>query len=362
MAAEQNHRGCIRRLLLCFLLGTLWEISAAQILYSIPEEMEKGSFVGNIAKDLGLQPTELSERGARIVSKGKKAHFALNVRSGSLVIRDRIDREKLCAQRTQCLLNFNILVEDELKIYSVEVEINDINDNAPHFLADELELKISELTSPGTQHLLESAYDPDMGVNSLQGYELSPNHHFSLRVQSTDDGVKYPELVLEQALDREKEPDLHLVLTAWDGGEPVRSGTARIRVIVLDANDNAPVFTQSMYTVSVPENVPQGTLLLTVNATDADEGINSQVRYFQVKRPGETSQIFQLNSVTGELSTSQNLDYEVAEFYVIELEAKDGLGLKGKAKIYVTVLDVNDNAPEVTITSVINSIPENAPP
>ncbi|XP_036605618.1 protocadherin gamma-A2-like [Trichosurus vulpecula] len=362
MVGEEKHRGCMWRLLFCFLLGKLWETNAAQIRYSVPEEMEKGSFVGDISKDLGLEPRELSESGTRIVSKGKKLHFSLNVRSGSLVTADRIDREELCAQRVQCLLYFNILVEDKLKIYSVEVEITDINDNAPRFLAEELELKISELTAPGTQHSLETAYDRDVGVNSLQSYELSSNHHFSLQMQSGDNGMKYPQLVLEQALDREKEPVLHLLLTAWDGGEPVRSGTARIQVTVLDANDNAPVFTQSMYTVRVPENEPQGTVLLTVNATDADEGINSQVRYFQVKRPEETSQIFQLNSVTGELSTLQNLDYEEAEFYVIEIEAKDGLGLKGRAKIHVIVLDVNDNAPEVTITSVTNSIPENAPP
>ncbi|XP_043837799.1 protocadherin gamma-A2 isoform X12 [Dromiciops gliroides] len=362
MVAEQNHRGCRKRVLLYFLLVTLWDISATQIRYSVPEEMEKGSFVGDIAKDLGLEPRELSEKGARIVSKGKKQHFALNVRTGSLVTVDRIDREELCAQSTQCLLYSNVLVGDKLKIYSVEVEITDINDNAPRFREEELEIKISEFTAVGTQHLLESAYDQDVGVNSLQGYELSPNHHFSLRVQRGGDGVEYPELVLEQALDREKEHNLHLVLTARDGGEPVRTGTIRILVTVLDANDNAPVFTQPVYTVSVPENVSQGTVLLTVNATDADEGINSQVRYFRLKRPGETSQIFQLNSVTGELSTLQNLDYEDAEFYVIELEAQDGLGLRSRAKIHVIILDVNDNAPEVTITSVTSSIPENAPP
>ncbi|XP_072486657.1 protocadherin gamma-A3 isoform X7 [Notamacropus eugenii] len=362
MVGEQKHRDCMRRLLFCSLLGTLWQISAAQIRYSVPEEMEKGSFVGDIAKDLGLEPRELSERGVRIVSRGKKQHFSLNVRSGSLVIAHRIDREELCAQSPQCLLYFNVLVEDKLKIYSVEVEIIDINDNAPRFLAEELELKISETTSPGTQHLLESAYDPDVGVNSLQSYELSPNHHFSLRVQSRAGGVKYPELVLERALDREEEPVHHLMLTGWDGGEPVRSGTARIRVTVLDVNDNAPVFTQPVYTVSVPENVPQGTVLLTVNATDADEGINSQVRYFQVKIPGKTSQIFQLNSVTGELSTILNLDYEDVECHEMEAEAQDGLGLRSRAKIHIAVLDVNDNVPEVTVTSVTNSVPENAHP
>ncbi|KAM9064778.1 protocadherin gamma-A2-like isoform 17-T17 [Sarcophilus harrisii] len=362
MFSKRNLRCCTQPFLLCFLLGTLWEISAAHIRYSVPEEMEKGSFVGDIAKDLGMEPRELSESGARIVSRGKKQHFALSVRTGSLVTADRIDREEICAQSSPCLLNFNVLVEDKMKIHSVEVEITDVNDNTPRFLAEELELKISELTAPGTHYLLENAYDQDVGVNSLQGYELSPNHHFSLRVQNGEDGVKYPELVLEQALDREKEHNLHLVLTAWDGGQPLHSGTARIRVTVLDANDNAPLFTQPVYAVNIPENVPQGTVLLTVNATDVDEGINSQVRYYLVKIPGETSQIFQLNSLTGELSTLQNLDYEDAEFYMMEAEAKDGLGLKGRTKIHVTVLDVNDNAPEVTITSITNSVPENAPP
>ncbi|XP_056677663.1 protocadherin gamma-A2-like [Monodelphis domestica] len=362
MVSWQKHQDGRGRILLCFLLGLLWDTLTAQIRYSIPEEMEKGSFVGDIAKDLGLELQELSERGAHIVSRGKKQHFALSVRSGSLITVERIDREELCSQRVQCLLNFNILIEHNLNIYSVEVEITDVNDNAPRFRAEELELKISETTTPGTQFILESAYDPDLGMNSVQGYELSPNHHFSLQVQSRPEGVKYPELVLERPLDWEEEPVHHFMLIAWDRGEPVRSGTARIRVTVLDANDNAPVFTQPIYTVNVPENVPQGTVLLIVNATDADEGINSQVRYFLVKIPGKNSEIFQLNSVTGELLTLQNLDYEDAEFHEMEVEAQDGLGLRSRAKIHVTVVDVNDNAPEVTITSVTSSIPENAPP
>ncbi|XP_043837790.1 protocadherin gamma-A3 isoform X3 [Dromiciops gliroides] len=358
----QKHRDGRKRILLCYLLGLLWYTVTAQIHYSIPEEMEKGSFVGNIAKDLGLELQELSERGTRIVSRGKKQHFVLSVRSGSLLTADRIDREELCSQSARCLLNFNVLVEDKLKIYSVEVEITDINDNAPRFREEDLELKISETTVLGTHFILESAYDPDVGVNSLQGYKLSPNHHFSLLVQNGADGTKYPELVLDRALDREEESMLHVVLSAWDGGEPVLSGTVQILVTVLDVNDNAPVFTQPVYTINVPENVPQGTVLLTVNATDADEGSNSQVRYVLVNIPGKTSKIFQLNSVTGELSTLQNLDYEDVEFYMMEAEAQDGLGFWGRAKIQVTVLDVNDNAPEVTITSVTSSIPENAPP
>nr|XP_020137847.1 protocadherin gamma-A3 isoform X10 [Microcebus murinus] len=346
--------------LLCAFLGTLCKTGSGQIRYSVPEELEKGSFVGNIAKDLGLEPRELAERGVRVVSRGRTQLFALSPRSGSLVTAGRIDREELCAQSAPCLVKFNILVEDKLKIFEVEIEIKDVNDNAPNFLTEELEIKIGELTAPGTRFPLKTAFDPDVGTNSLQNYKLSPNDYFSLAVNSVSDGAKYPELVLERALDREKKEVHQLVLTASDGGDPVHSGNLRIQVVVLDANDNPPVFTQPEYRVSVWENAQVGTPLLTVNATDPDEGFNAQVSYMLDKMPGKIAQIFDLNSVTGDLSILKSLDYEDATFYELKIEAHDGPGLFSRAKILVTVLDVNDNAPEVTITSVTGSVPEEA--
>ncbi|XP_008064548.1 protocadherin gamma-A2-like [Carlito syrichta] len=348
--------------LLCLLLSALWEAGAGQIRYSVPEEIDKGSFVGNIAKDLGLEPRELAERGVRIVSRGRIQLFALNPRGGSLVTASRIDREELCAQSARCLLHFNILLEDKLTIYSVEVEITDINDNAPRFGVEELELKVSETTTPGFRIPLKSAHDADVGENTLQKYELNANDHFSLDVRSGVDGNKYPELVLERALDREEEAVHHLVLVASDGGDPVLSGTSRIRVKVLDVNDNAPVFTQPEYRVSVPENMPVGTRILTVTATDADEGHNAQVTYFREKTPGETSEVFELKSTTGDITIIKNLDYEDAKFHEIDVEAQDGPGLLTRTKVIVTVLDVNDNAPEFDLTSATSSVPEDSPP
>ncbi|XP_035870799.1 protocadherin gamma-A3 isoform X23 [Phyllostomus discolor] len=346
--------------LLCMLLGTLCKTGSGQIRYSVLEELDKGSFVGNISKDLALKPPELTERGVRIVSRGRTQLFALNLRSGSLVTAGRIDREELCAQSTRCLVKFNILVEDKLKIFEVEIEIKDINDNAPDFLTEELEIKIGELTAPGTRFPLKTAFDPDVGMNSLQNYQLTPNDYFSLAVKIVSDGAKYPELVLERALDREEKKVHQLVLTASDGGDPVHSGNLRIQVIVLDANDNPPVFTQSEYRVSVQENLPVGTQLLTVNATDPDEGFNAQVSYMLDKMPGKIAQIFHLNSVTGDITILKNLDYEDAIFHEIKIEAQDGPGLLSKAKVLVTVLDVNDNAPEITITSFTGSVSEEA--
>ncbi|XP_070426676.1 protocadherin gamma-A9 isoform X13 [Equus przewalskii] len=354
-----HHTGLV---LLCLFLGRLWEIRASQIHYSVPEETEKGYIVGNISKELGLEPRELAERGVRIVSRGRTQLFALNPRSGSLVTAGRIDREELCAQSTRCLVNFKVLVEDRVQLYGIEIEVTDINDNAPKFQTENLEVKINEIAAPGTRYPLPKAVDPDVGLNSLQSYQLSPSHHFSLDVQTGDDGTINPELVLERALDREEEAAHHLVLTASDSGDPRRSSTVHIQVTVLDTNDNAPVFAQPIYRVKVPEDVPQGTRLLTVRASDPDEGANGRVAYTFWKISEKQSPLFELNENTGEISTAKNLDYEECAFYEMEIQAEDGGGLKGLTKVLISLEDVNDNRPEVIMTSLFSPVREDAPP
>ncbi|XP_008567698.1 PREDICTED: protocadherin gamma-A10 [Galeopterus variegatus] len=361
MAAQKNRKDCGKLVLLCLVFGLLWEAGARQIRYSIPEELGKGSFVGNISKDLGLEPGELAARGVRIVSRGRTQLFSLNPRSGSLVTAGRIDREELCAQSARCLVSFNILVEDRVKLFGIEIEVTDINDNAPKFQAENLDIKINENVAPGMRFPLPEAVDPDVGVNSLQSYQLSPNKHFSLGVQSRANGVRYPELVLEHALDREEEAVHHLVLTASDGGDPPRSGTVLVSVTVFDTNDNAPVFTSPEYRVSVPENLAVGTQLLTVTASDRDEGANGEVTYSFRKLPDTQLLKFQLNKYTGEIKISENLDYEETGFYEIEIQAEDGGAYLATAKVLITVEDVNDNSPEVTITSLFSPVTEDSP-
>ncbi|XP_070090151.1 protocadherin gamma-A8 isoform X4 [Equus caballus] len=362
MAAPRDYRGRGELVLLCALLGTLWEIGGGQIHYSVPEESDKGSFVGNVSKDLGLEPRELAERGVRIVSRGRIQLFALNRRTGSLITAGRVDREELCAQSARCLVNINILVEDGGKLFGIEIEITDINDNNPKFQVENLEVKINEIAAPGTRYPLPKAVDPDVGLNSLQSYQLSPSHHFSLDVQTGDDGTINPELVLERALDREEEAAHHLVLTASDSGDPRRSSTVHIQVTVLDTNDNAPVFAQPIYRVKVPEDVPQGTRLLTVRASDPDEGANGRVAYKFWKMSETQSPLFELNENTGEISTAKNLDYEECAFYEIEIQAEDVGALLGRTKVLISVEDVNDNRPEVVVTSLFSPVLENTLP
>ncbi|KAF4015172.1 hypothetical protein G4228_006337 [Cervus hanglu yarkandensis] len=362
MAIRVKVLGCRRLVLLFLFLGLLLEAQAGKIRYSVSEETDKGFFVGNIAKDLGLQPQELMERGVRIVSRGRKQLFALNPRSGSLVTAGRIDREELCAQSARCLVSFSVLVEDKMKLFPVEVEIIDINDNTPEFQLEEVQFKMNEITAPGTRIPLPSGQDLDVGMNSLQSYQLSSNPHFSLDAQQGSDGSQQPEMVLQSPLDREEEAVHHFLLTAFDGGNPARSGTLRIRVQVVDVNDNPPAFTQAVYHTSVPENVPLGTRLLMVKAMDPDEGANGEVTYSFHNIDHKMAQIFHLDSYTGEISSQEPLDFEEYTIYPMEIQAQDGAGLMARAKVLVKVLDINDNAPEVTITSVTTSVPENFPP
>lgn len=221
---------------------------------------------------------------------------------------------------------------------------------------------MSEITTPGTRTPLPLGQDLDVGINSLQSYQLSDNPHFFLNVQQGPEGTQLPEMVLQSPLDREKDASHYLVLTASDGGNPKHSGTLQIRVQVVDVNDNPPSFTQAEYHVSVPENIPLGTPLLKVNATDPDKGANGKVTYAFHNVDHSVVQKFQLDSYTGEIRNKEPLDFEEYKIYPMEIQAQDGAGLMARAKVLVTVLDVNDNAPEVGITSVTTEVPENFPP
>ncbi|KAM9289531.1 LOW QUALITY PROTEIN: uncharacterized protein RDI95_005101 [Morus bassanus] len=360
MAERGGRRGRRERALLWCVLVAAWEAAWGQLRYSVPEEVPKGSFVGDVAKDLGLELPALRHRGVRVVSGGRTQYFALHGKTGHLVTAERIDREQLCESVRQCVLRCEVIVEGEMQVYGIEVEITDINDNAPSFREAETELRLSEMTAPGLRFPLAEAHDPDVGPNALQRYELSGDEHFSLAVQAGPGGDQRPELVLAKALDREEAAFHELVLRASDGGEPARTGTARLRVAVLDANDNAPAFSQAEYTVRVPEDVPVGSALVTLAATDADEGINGHVKYSFHKVSDRAPEIFDLDSETGEILVKDSLDFEEISSHELEVEARDGGGLFDTAKV-AKVTDVNDNAPQISVRSALSAISEDAP-
>ncbi|XP_039872152.1 protocadherin beta-16-like [Simochromis diagramma] len=331
-----------------------------QVSYSIPEEMTRGSLVGSIAQDLGLEIKRLISGKAKIYSRNSDQYIELNRERGVLLIKERIDREALCTEKALCALDFQILLENPMEFYTVTVQIIDINDNAPTFEKNEMHFKISESAATGAKFDLERAVDLDVGINDLQKYELKPTENFGLKLHSNPDGHKNVEMVLLKPLDREKQEQISLVLTAVDGGEPQMSGTMQILITVLDANDNAPVFTQKTYKATVTENSPKGTVVATVTASDADQGSNSKITYSITNTLDNVRKMFYVNEENGQVSLVETIDFEKSKRFQINLRANDDGGLTDSCKLIVDVLDVNDNKPEINIMSKSTVISEDA--
>ncbi|XP_071314699.1 protocadherin beta-15-like [Trachinotus anak] len=338
-------------------------IATADLSYSVPEEMRPGSIVGNIAKDLGLEVGKLYTRKARIDTEENYQHYcAIDLKTGDFVVREKIDREELCGEKVSCMLKFELVLESPLELHRISLLIQDVNDNSPVFPKDTVKLEISESADKGARYRVNEAHDADIGQNTVKQYSLQNNEHFVLSVRDDTDGSKSVELVLDKELDREKEHDLNFMLIAVDGGKPQRSGTASIHVTVLDANDNAPVFDQAVYKASLPENAALDTVVVTVSASDADEGINGEVTYEFSRISERAKKVFSLSSKTGEIKVIGPLDYESNSKYEMRIDAKDGYGLSSDSKIMIDITDVNDNAPVIYMKSLMNLIPENVSP
>ncbi|XP_038131628.1 protocadherin gamma-A5-like isoform X43 [Cyprinodon tularosa] len=328
----------------------------AQISYSIPEEMPIGSLIGNVAQDLGFDKKRFISGKAKIHSRNSGDYVELNKDNGELLVKKKIDREALCADMTVCSLDFQIILENPIEFYTVTVQIKDINDNAPTFDRGEMIFRISESATPGAKFVLRRAEDLDVGINGIQNYELKPSDNFTLRLNKNLQDV---EMVLQKPLDREKQEHMALVLTALDGGEPHKSGTMIILITVLDANDNAPRFTQQTYKAAVNENVPTGTVIFSVTASDADQGLNGKITYSITNTQTNVRKLFEVNKNTGDVSVKGNIDFERNKNFEIIVDATDEGGLTDSCKLMVEVHDINDNRPEISIMSKSNVISEN---
>ncbi|XP_062333222.1 protocadherin gamma-A10-like isoform X36 [Osmerus eperlanus] len=337
-------------------------VVCGQIRYSILEEMKKGSLIGNVAQDLGIDLERLRTGRARIVTGESIQYTELKTDKGILVVSERIDREQLCGDVTPCSFSFEIILENPMELHRVTVEILDVNDHAPAFPHKDIQFEISESATVGAQFPLKNAEDDDVGLNGLQDYVLTPNNNFILKKHENPDGSKYAEMVLQKPLDREEHPRLSLKLVAVDGGSPQRSGTVNIDITVLDANDNAPVFNQTVYRASVMENALKGTYITTVNASDADSGSYGEITYSFSKLKGNIDDIFIMDENTGTIFVSGHIDYEKDKKYEVRVEAKDQGGLTGTSKVIIEVSDVNDNAPVINVMSFSSPVSEDAPP
>ncbi|XP_060759665.1 protocadherin gamma-A11-like [Neoarius graeffei] len=364
---EQRGRAIWRkphqRLLFVAILLLFEDTILAQIQWSISEEQNDGTMVGNLAKDLGIDHRILKERGLRIVSASAESRFRVNQDDGGLYVNGKIDREEVCAGGSACLENLKIVLENPLEIHYVTIHILDINDNAPNFIQKTKHLDIGESAFPGTRFQLQAAHDPDSGSNSIQSYKLSHNDHFRLEVKDRDDDGKIPILILQKQLDREVAHNIKLLLSAVDGGKPSKSGTMEIIINVLDINDNAPVFTEDAYTVMLHENAPIGTKVIQLNATDLDEGSNGEIVYSISNNVNKkVRELFEISPITGEITVKGVLNFETKDKYEVDIQASDkGLvPMISDKTVTIKIVDVNDNAPEIEVTSFSSAIPEDS--
>ncbi|XP_027864293.1 protocadherin gamma-A11-like isoform X23 [Xiphophorus couchianus] len=366
MAFQQPSRKW--RFLFCFqwiqavLLFCSSHTVSGHIRYSIPEEMKKDSLIGHIAQDLGLDLKRLRAGRARIVTGESVQYTELKVDKGTLVVSERIDREQLCGEAASCSFSFEVILENPMELHPVTIEVLDVNDHSPVFKKAHIMLEISESANLGARFVLDSAEDLDVGVNGLQNYILTPNENFVLKQHVSPEGSKYAEMVLQKQLDREAAPHLSLRLMALDGGNPQRSGTVNIDIKVLDANDNAPVFNQSVYKTTVTENAAAGTHIVTVNATDADSGTNGHITYSVSNAKSNIAELLSIDPHSGVLSVAGDIDFEKDKKYEIRIDAKDQGGLTDSSKVIIEVVDVNDNAPVINVMSFTSPLSEDSPP
>ncbi|XP_068554811.1 protocadherin alpha-2-like [Anas acuta] len=354
---------CVRAVVRVLVLQAAWALGGGQVRYSVPEEAKGGTVVGRLAQDLGLEAGEAEARRLRLVAQGRRASVEVSGASGALVVSSRLDREELCGKSAPCALRLEVLLERPLRVFHVEVEVTDINDNAPLFPAALVNLSLSENSLPDSRFPLEGASDADIGANAQLSYTLSPSEHFGIEEENSDLRSKSLFLVLRKGLDRESLAEHRLVLTAIDGGRPALTGTAELVVSVLDVNDNAPKFNQSVYNARLSEDASEGTLVARVCATDPDEGINQEMMYkIANSNPSSASGIFSIDAKSGEIRLTGSMDFEKVSLYELHVKAQDKgtPPLSGHCKVVVEVLDVNDNAPEVWVTSLSVPVPEDA--
>ncbi|XP_030882041.1 protocadherin Fat 4 [Leptonychotes weddellii] len=363
MVYSQRRSPGSRRLLLSLLLLAVWEAGSGQVHYSVPEEVKHGTFVGRIAQDLGLEQAELVPRLFRVASKGHRDLLEVNLQNGILFVNSRIDREELCGRSLECSIHLEVIVDRPLQVFHVEVEVKDINDNPPRFFRQEQRLFILESRIVDSRFPLEGASDMDVGANAELRYKLNPNEYFDLDVKANDEETNILELVLKKAVDREEIQEHLLLLTAIDGGKPELTGTVQLLINVLDANDNAPKFDKSVYNIRLLENAPNGTLVIKLNASDADDGINKEIVYlFSDLVLDNVKSKFIIDSNNGEITVKGELDYEDCNLYEINIDAVDRspFPLTGHCKVIVKLLDENDNTPEMVITSISLPVQEDA--
>nr|XP_057938319.1 protocadherin-8 [Doryrhamphus excisus] len=339
----------------CFLVALfICTVQCTTTRYFTYEEDSPGTEIGNLSRDLKIDPADGHDTSFRFMQENNSSVVHMREADGLLSVAELIDRELLCPDGSpRCFLTFDVvaLSRDKYQLIHVEIEVRDINDHAPMFARNDTSLEIMENEPLDARFPMPIAVDPDVGENYIQSYNISPSSHFIVEMRQREDGLKIAELVLVRELDREMEDSYVVEVTATDGGVPARSGSMTVRIKVLDFNDNGPTFEHGSLKVELNEDSPVGHRVVRVHAFDPDEGINGEVMYAFDSISPEAARVFHIDPHTGDVTLRTRVDFERRRSYELLVKASD-LGARpasSSCKISIEVLDVNDNAPEISI-------------
>uniref|UniRef100_A0A8C1QEH1 Protocadherin-16 n=1 Tax=Cyprinus carpio TaxID=7962 RepID=A0A8C1QEH1_CYPCA len=313
----------------------------------LDEEQPAGTIVGDISA--GLPPGDTASLYFISDHEGTSISSDLHIDETTGIIKTarRLDREERDHYSFIAVTMTGFTVK-------VSVTVNDINDHAPAFPKKKATLKIPEQTAVGTKFSLEPATDADKDQLTVQGYQIKEGNVgqvFHLETKRAANKVLYLDLVVNGVLDREKRSSYSLVLEAFDGGSPRKTGQMTLDVLVQDINDHAPTFNQSRYNAIISESLPQGSNILQVFATDADEGDNGLVLYEINRRQSDPDRYFVIDPRSGIITLNKLLDYEVRKVHELVVQARDNASHPEITNAFVTihVRDYNDNQPTMTI-------------
>ncbi|XP_040001752.1 protocadherin-23 [Xiphias gladius] len=240
------------------------------------------------------------------------------------------------------------------EMIKVKIAVKDVNDHSPVFPSGDVDLEISELSPPGSRFQLEGAKDKDEGEFGTQGYRITESEMgelFHLDYRSGSENSMSLDLILHSKLDRETQDFYSLTIEAFDGGIPARTGTLQVNIQVLDENDNPPVFNQTEYHASVPEDAGVTAAVCQVHATDLDLGDNGRITYEINRRQSDPHELFSINETTGVVYLSKPLDFETQAFHELIISARDNGAQPEYSSTFVgvKVLNINDNSPAISI-------------
>ncbi|XP_032898448.1 cadherin EGF LAG seven-pass G-type receptor 2 isoform X3 [Amblyraja radiata] len=313
---------------------------------SVRENLEIGYEVLTVRATDGDAPPNANILYQILNGQGQNQVFEIDPRSGVMRTRGPVDRESV--ESYQLLVEANDQGRNpgpRSSTATVHITVEDDNDNTPQFSEKRYVVQVLEDVAPNTQVLQVTASDRDKGNNALVHYSImSGNTRGQFYIDAHSGSID-----VVSRLDYETNKEYTLRIRAQDGGRPPLSNiTGMVSVMVVDVNDNAPMFVSTPFQSTVLENVPVGYSIIHVQAIDADSGNNSRLEYRLTDSPPDSP--FSINNNTGWLVVGSELDRETTAFYRFGVEARDqgSPPMSSTASISITVLDVNDNNPEFT--------------